>query len=137
MPCAAARSPCPICGFTRARSKGRPPWGSSKGSADAPRGAAALVRGLERRLGRSVGEVRIAPLRAVDNTIVILPQIAPDTGRLRMLAVGVATRGGYGAGVGPPVWLGPPAAPPGAPAPPPPARAARALSARRTRRRPG
>src|SRR5260370_28594258 len=122
MPCAAARSPCPICGFTRARSNGRPPWRSSKGSADSPRGAAALVRGLERRLGRSVGEVRIAPLRAVDNTIVILPQIAPDTGRLRMLAVGVATRGGDGGGLGPPTLPVPPPSPSLPPPPPPPAR---------------
>ena len=94
----------------------RLPTRGRKGSADSLRGAAALVRRLERRLGRPVDEARVAPLRAVDNTTLTIPEIAPPTGRLRLLTAAVATPGGGGACVGPPMWLGSPT-PPAPPAP--------------------
>ncbi|HEX3306191.1 MAG TPA: diol dehydratase reactivase ATPase-like domain-containing protein, partial [Streptosporangiaceae bacterium] len=69
-------------------------------------GAAALVRRLERQLGGTVGEARIAPLRAVDTAVVTVPGTAGPTGRLRVLAAGVRTPGGTGVCVGPPLRLG-------------------------------
>ena len=48
-----------LLGADRLSTRGR------KGSADSLRGAAALVRRIERRLGTTVAEARIAPLRAV------------------------------------------------------------------------
>jgi hypothetical protein len=83
----------------------RLPTRGRKGSADSLRGAAALVRRIERRLGTAVGEARIAPLRAAGTTTMTIPAAVPDTGRLRVLAAGVATPGGGGACVGPPLWL--------------------------------
>ena len=47
----------------------RLPTRGGKGSAESLRGAAALVRRLERRQGWRVDEARIAPLRAVETTI--------------------------------------------------------------------
>jgi hypothetical protein len=76
-----------------------------KGSADSLRGAAALVRRLERRLGCRADEARVAPLRAVDTTTLTIPAAPPATGRLRLLTAGVATPGGTGAWVGIPLWL--------------------------------
>lgn len=83
----------------------RLPTRGRKGSADSLRGAAALVRRIERRLGVAVDEARVAPLRAVDTTTLTVPDIAPPTGRLRLLAAGVPTPGGTGACVGTPLWL--------------------------------
>ena len=83
----------------------RLPTRGRKGSADSLRGAAALVRRIERRLGLRVDEARVAPLRAVDTATLTVPDIAPPTGRLRVLAAGVATPGGTGACVGVPLWL--------------------------------
>ncbi len=83
----------------------RLPTRGRKGSADSLRGAAALVRRIERRLGTTVGEARIAPLRAVGTATLTIPAAAPATGRLRMLATGVATPGGAGTCVGAPLWL--------------------------------
>jgi hypothetical protein len=88
-----------LLGVDRLPTRGR------KGSAESLRGAAALVRRLERRLGVEVDEARVAPLRAVDTTTLTIPHIAPPTGRLRLLAAGVATPGGSGAWVGAPLWL--------------------------------
>jgi hypothetical protein len=88
-----------LLGVDRLPTRGR------KGSAESLRGAAALVRRLERRLGVQVDEARVAPLRAVDTTTLTIPHIAPPTGRLRLLAAGVATPGGSGAWVGAPLWL--------------------------------
>ena len=85
---------------------GRVPTRGRKGSPGSLRGAAALVRRLERQLGLTVGEARIAPLRAVDTAVVTVPDIAGPTGRLRVLAAGVPTPGGTGACVGPPFRLG-------------------------------
>jgi Diol dehydratase reactivase ATPase-like domain/DD-reactivating factor swiveling domain len=84
---------------------GRLPTRGRKGSAESLRGAAALVRRLERRHGWRVNEARIAPLRAVDTTTLTVPAIPPSTGRLRLLAAGVATPGGNGSCVGVPLWL--------------------------------
>jgi Diol dehydratase reactivase ATPase-like domain/DD-reactivating factor swiveling domain len=102
-----------LLGADRVATRGR------KGSADSLRGAAALVRRLERRLGCRVGEARVAPLRAVDTTTLTIPAAPPATGRLRLLTAGVATPGGTGAWVGAPLWLDrpPPASPPAVTAP--------------------
>jgi Diol dehydratase reactivase ATPase-like domain/DD-reactivating factor swiveling domain len=83
----------------------RLPTRGRKGSADSLRGAAALVRRLERRLGTVVGEARIAPLRAVGTATLTIPAVVPGTGCLRVLAAGVTTPGGAGACVGTPLWL--------------------------------
>ena len=88
-----------LLGVDRLPTRGR------KGSPESLRGAAALVRRLERRLGCQVDEARVAPLRAVDTTTVAIPPTAPPTGRLRLLAAGVATPGGSGSCVGAPLWL--------------------------------
>ena len=85
---------------------GRVPTRGRKGSPGSLRGAAALVRRLERQLGGTVGEARIAPLRAVDTAVVTVPDTAGPSGRLRVLAAGVPTPGGTGACVGPPLLLG-------------------------------
>ena len=84
---------------------GRVPTRGRKGSPGSLRGAAALVRRLERQLGGTVGEARIAPLRAVDTAVVTVPGTAGPSGRLRVLAAGVPTPGGTGACVGPPLLL--------------------------------
>ncbi|HYV76620.1 MAG TPA: diol dehydratase reactivase ATPase-like domain-containing protein [Streptosporangiaceae bacterium] len=83
----------------------RLPTRGRKGSPESLRGAATLVRRLERRLGGQVDEARVAPLRAVDTTTMTVPQLPPPTGRLRVLAAGVATPGGRGACVGTPLRL--------------------------------
>jgi hypothetical protein len=83
----------------------RLPTRGRKGSPESLRGAATLVRQLERRLGGQVDEARVAPLRAVDTTTMTVPQLPPSTGRLRVLAAGVATPGGRGACVGTPLRL--------------------------------
>ena len=82
---------------------GRVPTRGRKGSPGSLRGAAALVRRLERQLGATVGEARIAPLRAVDTVVVTVPDTARPVGRLRVLAAGVPTPGGTGACVGVPL----------------------------------
>ncbi len=99
-----------LLGVDRLPTRGR------KGSPESLRGAAALVRRLERRLGCLADEARVAPLRAVDTTTVTIPHVPPPTGRLRLLAAGVATPGGTGAWVGAPLWLDRPlpGTPPGA-----------------------
>jgi len=94
-----------LLGMDRLPTRGR------KGSPESLRGAASLVRRLERRLGCRVDEARIAPLRAVDTTTMTIPPLPPPTGRLRLLAAGAATPGGSGACVGAPLSLdGPPPA---------------------------
>jgi hypothetical protein len=91
---------------------GRVPTRGRKGSADSLRGAAALVRRVERQLGCTVGEARIAPLRAAGTSVLTVPEAAPPGGRLRVLAAGVLTPGGTGAAAGAPLLL-PGAEPPG------------------------
>jgi hypothetical protein len=88
-----------LLGADRVATRGR------KGSAESLRGAATLVRRLERRLGCRVDEARVAPLRAVDTTTLTIPAAPPATGRLRLIAAGVTTPGGTGAWVGAPLWL--------------------------------
>ena len=94
-----------LVGADRVATRGR------KGSTDSLRGAAALVRRLERRLGCRVGEARVAPLRAVDTTTLTIPASPPATGRLLLIAAGVTTPGGTGAWVGAPLWLDRPLSP--------------------------
>jgi Diol dehydratase reactivase ATPase-like domain/DD-reactivating factor swiveling domain len=84
---------------------GRLPTRGRKGSPESVRGAAALVHRIERRLGRPVDEARIAPLRAADTATLAVPAVPPQTGRLRVLAAGVATPGGTGTCIGVPLWL--------------------------------
>jgi len=84
---------------------GRVPTRGRKGSPGSLRAAAALVRRLERQLGGTVGEARIAPLRAVDTAVVTVPDAPGPSGRLRVLAAGVPTPGGTGVCVGPPLPL--------------------------------
>ena len=93
-----------LLGVDRVPTRGR------KGSEDSLRGAAALVRRLERRLGCRVAEALVAPLRAVDTTTMTIPPAPPDTGRLRLLTAGVATPGGSGACDRGAALAGPPAA---------------------------
>jgi hypothetical protein len=88
---------------------GRSPTRGGKGSAESLRGAAALVHRLERRHGWRVDEARIAPLRPVETATVAAVPVPPATGRLRLLAAGVATPGGEGECVGAPLWLDRPA----------------------------
>ncbi len=87
---------------------GRVPTRGRKGSPGSLRGAVALVRRLERQLGGTVGEARIAPLRAVDTSVVTVPDAAAPAGRLRVLAAGVPTPGGTGVCVGAPLSLADP-----------------------------
>jgi len=89
-----------LLGVDRLPTRGR------KGSAESVHGAAALVRRAERRLGVQVSEASIAPLRAVDTATLAVPALPPRTGRLRVLAAGVATPGGAGTCIGPPLALG-------------------------------
>jgi|SRR5580693_375413 hypothetical protein len=84
---------------------GRAPTRGRKGSADSLRGAAALIRRVERQTGRTADEARIAPLRAVDTSIVTVADVPATNGRLRVLAAGVPTPGGTGAFVGSPLPL--------------------------------
>ncbi len=94
---------------------GRVPTRGRKGSPDSLRGAAALLRRVERQAGGQVDEARIAPLRAVDTSVVTVPDAIPPRGRLRVLAAGVSTPGGTGACVGLPLLLSRSAAPSGLP----------------------
>ena len=87
---------------------GRVPTRGRKGSADSLRGAAALVRRVERQAGCTVEEGRIAPLRAVDTSVLTVPDAPAPAGRLRVLAAGVPTPGGTGACVGAPLSLADP-----------------------------
>ncbi|MGH3254647.1 MAG: diol dehydratase reactivase ATPase-like domain-containing protein [Streptosporangiaceae bacterium] len=84
---------------------GRVPTRGRKGSPDSLRGAAALLRRVERQAGSPVDEARIARLRAVDTSVVTVPDAVPPRGRLRVLAADVSTPGGTGACVGPPLLL--------------------------------
>jgi Diol dehydratase reactivase ATPase-like domain/DD-reactivating factor swiveling domain len=95
---------------------GRMPTRGRKGSGDSLRGAAALVRRVERQAGCTITEARIAPLRPVDTALVTVPDTVPPRGRLRVLAAGVATPGGTGTCVGPPLPLPAPDSPRPAPA---------------------
>jgi hypothetical protein len=96
---------------------GRAPTRGRKGSPESLRAAAGLVRRVARQAGTVVDEARIAPLRPVDTSVRIVPDAPAATGRLRVLAAGVATPGGAGAGVGVPLLLGNPAGPPDQPGP--------------------
>ena len=84
----------------------RVPTRGRKGSGGSLRAAAALVRRLERETGVAVDEARVAPLRAVDTSVVAVPAAAAATGRFRVLAAGVPTPGGSGVFVGRPVPVG-------------------------------
>jgi hypothetical protein len=86
-----------VLGSARAPTRGR------KGSADSLRGAAAVVRRAERQAGCRADEARVAPLRAVDTSVLTVPGITPVHGRQRILAAGVGTPGGTGVCVGRPV----------------------------------
>src|SRR5438105_3054461 len=91
---------------------GRAPTRGRKGSRESLRGAAVLLRRLERQAGPAVSEARIAALRAAGPFVRLVPDVAPATGRLRVLTAGVPTPGGAGACAGPPFPLGGPASGP-------------------------
>lgn len=96
---------------------GRAPTRGRKGSPESLRGAAALLRRVERQAGVAATEARIAaPLHPVDTFVRTLPEVQPSTGRLRVLAAGVATPGGTGACTGVPAILGAHPADAGSPA---------------------
>jgi len=83
----------------------RQPTRGHKGSDEALRGAAALVRRLERRTGRPVDAVVATSQRPVVTATVSLPRAAPQTGRLEVVPVRGSTPGGQGTAVGTPVRL--------------------------------
>ena len=85
---------------------GRVPTRGRKGSPGSLRGAAALVRRLERQLGGTVGEARIAPLRAVDTAVVTVPDTAGPTGGCACWPRACPLPAGPGVCVGPPFRLG-------------------------------
>jgi diol dehydratase reactivase ATPase-like protein/cobalamin-dependent diol dehydratase reactivating factor len=95
---------------------GRAPTRGRKGSRESLRGAAVLLRRLERQAGLAATEARIAPLRPADTFVRLVPDVPPATGRLRVLTAGVPTPGGAGACAGAPFSLGEMAAPRDAPA---------------------
>ncbi|HKH88925.1 MAG TPA: hypothetical protein VKA05_08875, partial [Acidimicrobiales bacterium] len=70
------------------------PTRGRKGSIDSLRGAAALVRRVERALGTRIDAGVVAPLRAVETSTLSIPELAPATGRLRIVASAVDTPGG-------------------------------------------
>ena len=98
----AARTPPEPMAWDRAPTRG------SKGSAEALRGAAGLVRRLERRIGRSVDLVAAAPQHPVETHATSVPESAPPTGRLEIIRAAGDTPGGTGTAIGVPVWAGSP-----------------------------
>ena len=85
---------------------GRAPTRRSKGSPESLAGAAALVRRLERQYDVRASRAVAAPLRPVVTSRASLPEHAPETGRLALVAAGSTTAGGRGFGAGPPVLVG-------------------------------
>jgi hypothetical protein len=85
---------------------GRTPTRRAKGSPESLKGAAGLVRRLERQHGVHVDLAFVAPLRPVQTVTGSLSEAPPDTGRLWVAAAGARTVGGEGFGVGRPVLLG-------------------------------
>ncbi len=85
---------------------GRTPTRRAKGSPESLRGAAGLVRRLEREIGLRADRAFAAPLRPVRTVSGTLTEAPPDTGRLWVAGAGAPTVGGEGFGVGRPVLLG-------------------------------
>jgi hypothetical protein len=85
---------------------GRTPTRRAKGSPESLRGAAGLVRRLEREHGVHVDRAFVVPLRPAQTVSGSLPEARPDTGRLWVAGAGAQTVGGEGFGVGRPVLLG-------------------------------
>ncbi|MDQ1485204.1 MAG: hypothetical protein QOJ62_897 [Actinomycetota bacterium] len=98
---AALTPPAPIA-WDRAPTRG------AKGSVEALRGAAGIVRRLERRSGQAVDLVAAAPQRPVETRATSVPEAAPPTGRLEIIRAAGDTPGGTGVAVGVPVWAGGP-----------------------------
>ena len=88
--------PMPIA-WDRARTRG------IKGSPDAARGAATLLRRLERRLDSRAQRVLMAEQVPVHTRRIDIPVASADTGVVTLLSRGAATPGGGGPGVGRPV----------------------------------
>ena len=86
----------------------RAPTRGSKGSIESLRGAAALVRRLERRIGQSVDLVAAAPQHPVETHTLSVPESLPPMGRLEIIPAAGDTPGGTGIAVGAPVWAGSP-----------------------------
>lgn len=85
---------------------GRTPTRRTKGSQASLRGAAGLVRRLEREHGVRVDLAFVAPLRPVRTVTGSLSEVPLDAGRLWVAGAGAQTVGGEGFGVGRPVLLG-------------------------------
>jgi Diol dehydratase reactivase ATPase-like domain/DD-reactivating factor swiveling domain len=85
---------------------GRTSTRRAKGSPESLKGAAGLVRRLEREHGVRVDRAFVAPLRPVQTVTGSLSEAPPDTGRLWVAGAGARTVGGEGFGVGRPVLLG-------------------------------
>jgi hypothetical protein len=96
----AAQTPPEPVAWDRAQTRG------SKGSVESLRAAAALVRRLERGLGRPVDLVAAAPQHPVETHVTSVPEPAPPTGRLELIQAAGDTPGGTGIAVGVPVWAG-------------------------------
>jgi hypothetical protein len=84
----------------------------AKGSTESLELAAAVVRKTERKAETGIDRVVLAELRAVRTSSVSSPSAPADTGRLRIVADGVSTPGGFGSCVGRPIaiedlWTGP------------------------------
>jgi len=88
-----------VLGADRLPTRGR------KGTVDSLRGAAALVRRIERTIGINVEAGVVAPLRAVETSTLSVPEVTRATGRLRIVVSAVETPGGRGACIGPPVAI--------------------------------
>jgi hypothetical protein len=84
---------------------GRVPTRGGKGSPASLDGAAALVRRLAGEHHVAVTAAAVTPLRPVRTTAAVLPEPAPDTGRLRVVLAGTPTAAGHGLGVGRPHLL--------------------------------
>ncbi len=93
-----ASPPVPVA-WDRASTRG------VKGSADAARGAAALLTRLERRSGVRAARALITEQVPVHTRRVDVPLASAETGPLVLLSRGVATPAGIGHGVGRPIDL--------------------------------
>jgi len=93
-----SKNPPDLLAFDRVATRG------VKGSADSFRGAAELVRRLERRIQRRIDLISAAPQVPVTTRLASISEAAPDTGRLEVLSAGGDTPGGVGVAVGLPIW---------------------------------
>ena len=82
----------------------RSPTRGVKGSAEALRGAALLLRRLERRLDATAELIAAAPQRPVVTRALSLPETPAPTGRLAVVRTRGSTPGRAGTAAGRPRW---------------------------------